>query len=129
MPSVLSKAFWGGVWGLALIPVLARLNGAAYWAGWTLVGAVALTLVAFFVVPPIKGEAMPALMLPRFVVGLLVNGAWGFGTALFLRVLGAARGSSGTCRACSLSGVKRASLIRPPMSANAASVSMSAKCQ
>jgi hypothetical protein len=26
------------------------------------------------------------------VVGLLVNGAWGFGTALFLRVLGAARG-------------------------------------
>ena len=80
VPSVLSKAFWGGVWGLALIHVLARLSGAAYWAGWTLV------------VPPIKGEAMPAPMLPRFVVGLLVNGAWGFGTALFLRVLGAARG-------------------------------------
>jgi hypothetical protein len=92
VPSVLSKAFWGGVWGLALIPILARLSGVAYWAGWTLVGAVALTLVAFFVVPPIKGEAMPAPMLPRFVVGLLVNGAWGFGTALFLRVLGAARG-------------------------------------
>ena len=92
VPSVLSKAFWGGVWGLALIPVLARLSGATYWAGWTLVGAVALTLVAFFVVPPIKGEAIPAPMLPRFVVGLLVNGAWGFGTALFLRVLGAARG-------------------------------------
>ena len=26
------------------------------------------------------------------VRGLLVNGAWGFGTALFLRVLGAVRG-------------------------------------
>jgi hypothetical protein len=26
------------------------------------------------------------------VVGLLVNGAWGFGTALILKVLGAVRG-------------------------------------
>ncbi|MGC2409789.1 MAG: hypothetical protein WA441_07320 [Methyloceanibacter sp.] len=41
-----------------------------------LVGAVALTLVAFFVVPPLKGEAIPALW-PRFVAALLVNGAWG----------------------------------------------------
>jgi hypothetical protein len=92
VPSLLSKAFWGGVWGLALTPVLTHLSGAAYWAGWTFVGAMALTLVAFFVVPQIKAEAMPAPMLPRFVVGLLVNGAWGFGTALFLRVLGAVRG-------------------------------------
>jgi hypothetical protein len=92
VPSVLSKAFWGGVWGLALTLLLSHLSGAAYWAGWTLIGAMALTLVAFFVVPPIKGEAMPAPMLPRFVVGLLVNGAWGFGTALILKVLGAVRG-------------------------------------
>ena len=89
---MLSKAFLGRSLGSGADPRLARLSGAAYWAGWTLVGAVALTLVAFFVVPPIKGEAMPAPMLPRFVVGRLVNGAWGFGTALFLRVLGAARG-------------------------------------
>ena len=90
VPSVLSKAFWGGVWGLALIPVLARLSGAAYWAGWTLVGAVALTLVAFFVVPPIKGEPMPELW-PRFAAALMLNGAWGFGTALFLRLVNAQR--------------------------------------
>ena len=89
---MLSKAFWGGVWGLALTLLLSHLIGAAYWGGWTLIGAVALTLVTFFVVPPIKGEAMLAPMLPRFVVGLLVNGAWGFGTALILKVLGAVRG-------------------------------------
>lgn len=90
VPAVLSKAFWGGVWGLALTPVLAHLSGASYWAAWIVVGAVALTLVAFFIVPPLKGEPMQA-MGPRFLIGLAVNGAWGFGTALLLNVLGAVR--------------------------------------
>jgi hypothetical protein len=90
VPSVLSKAFWGGVWGLALTPVLAHLTGASYWAAWILVGAVALTLVAVFIVPPLRGEPMQA-MGPRFLIGLAVNGAWGFGTALFLQILSAVR--------------------------------------
>jgi hypothetical protein len=88
--SVNSKAFWGGLWGMALAPLLAHLSGASYWASWILVGAVALTLVAFLVVPALKGEAMPAPLWPRFGVGLLVNGAWGLGTGLFLWLLGAA---------------------------------------
>jgi hypothetical protein len=54
------------------------------------VGSVALTLVALFVVPPIKGESIPELW-PRFLAALLVNGAWGFGTALLLEVPRAAR--------------------------------------
>jgi len=87
---VLSKAFWGGVWGLALTPVLAHLTGASYWAAWILVGAVALTLVTVFIVPPLRGEPMQA-MGPRFLIGLAVNGAWGFGTALFLQILSAVR--------------------------------------
>jgi hypothetical protein len=90
VPSVLSKAFWGGLWGLVLTPVFAQLSGASYWMAWILVGAVALTLVAFFVVPPLKGEPMRELG-PRFLVGLALNGAWGFGTALFLTLFGAGR--------------------------------------
>jgi hypothetical protein len=90
VPSVISKGFWGGVWGAVLAPLLSRLRGPAYWAGWIVVGAVALPLVAFFVVPPIKGEPIPELW-PRFLAALMVNGAWGFGTALFLRLAGAAR--------------------------------------
>ena len=88
VPSVLSKAFWGGVWGAALAPLLSSLRGRAYWAGWIVVGAVALPLVAFFVVPPIKGEPIPELW-PRFPVAMMINGFWGFGTALFLRLTGA----------------------------------------
>jgi hypothetical protein len=89
VPAVVSKAFWGGLWGLVLTAVFAHLHGPAYWAAWILVGAVALTLVAFFIVPPLKGEPMQA-MGPRFLIGLAVNGAWGFGTALLLRLFGAA---------------------------------------
>jgi hypothetical protein len=89
VPSVLSKAFWGGVWGAALASLLDRMTGAAYWTSWIVIGALALSLVAFFVVPPIKGEPIPELW-PRFVAALMLNGFWGFGTALFLR-LGNAR--------------------------------------
>ena len=90
VPSVISKAFWGGVWGAVLAPLLSRLRGRSYWAGWSTVAAIALPLVAFFVVPPIKGEPVPELW-PRFLVSMMVNGAWGFGTALFLRLVGAAQ--------------------------------------
>ena len=54
-------------------------------------GAVALSLVAFFVVPPMKGEPIPALW-PRFLAALLVNAAWGLGTALFLKLARTTRG-------------------------------------
>jgi len=90
VPSVISKGFWGGVWGAVLAPILSSLRGARYWTGWIVVGAVALSLVAFFVVPPIKSEPIPELW-PRFLASLMLNGAWGFGTALFLKLFSAAR--------------------------------------
>jgi hypothetical protein len=90
VPSVVSKAFWGGVWGALLAPILQGLSGRAYWIGWIVIGSVALSLVAFFVVPPIKGEPIPALW-PRLFAALLVNAAWGFGTALFLKLAPAPR--------------------------------------
>jgi len=46
----------------------------------------ALTAVAFFVVLPLKGLPIPPLW-PRFASGLALNGAWGFGTALLLRLM------------------------------------------
>ena len=91
---MISKAFWGGVWGAVLAPLLSTLRGRAYWAGWIVVGAVALSLVAFFVVPPIKGEPIPELW-PRFAAALMLNGFWGFGTVLFLQLTGATESRSG----------------------------------
>jgi hypothetical protein len=41
---------------------------------WIVVGAVALTAVAFLVVRPLKGQSIPPVW-PRFFVGLALNGA------------------------------------------------------
>ena len=90
VPALVSKSFWGGVWGAVLTCFMAGLGGVSYWVSWILVGAFALTAVAFFVVPRIKHEIMAGPLLPRFLVGLSVNGAWGFGTAFILRLLAAA---------------------------------------
>lgn len=87
VPTVISKAFWGGVWAIAISLVLRGRRGAGYWIWWTMLGAVALPLVAIFVVPPIKGQ--PVLdFASRFPVYALINAVWGFGTALLLRMFG-----------------------------------------
>lgn len=87
-PSVMSKAFWGGLWGLVLTFIFLRSQGPAYWIAWILVGAVGLTAVAVFVVAPLKAQPIPPLW-PRFAIGMMLNGAWGFGTAWLLRIFGA----------------------------------------
>lgn len=86
VPQVISLSFWGGVWGLILGAVLLRvISRRAWWATAILFGAIATTLVAAFVVPPLKGKpikASPSLA----VIGLLLNGTWAYVTALFYRL-------------------------------------------
>jgi hypothetical protein len=84
VPTLLSQAFWGGVWGVVLVLLLDRLRPRALLFGFVF-GALALTLVAFTLVATLKG-------LPVFAGGDrqvwaragLLNGAWGWGTALLL---------------------------------------------
>lgn len=85
VPAVLSLAFWGGVWGIALALILHRLpRGRAYW-GWVAgLGAVLPTLVALLIVVPLKGGAVGAGWDPSiWLTALIVNAAWAVGTALF----------------------------------------------
>jgi hypothetical protein len=90
VPSLVSKAFWGGLWGAGLALLLARIEGSAYWLAWIVVGAAAPSLVAMYVVPMIKGLPIGDFW-PRAGVAAMVNGAWGLGTGLFLCLFGAAR--------------------------------------
>lgn len=79
VPKVVSLAFWGGVWGVVLWPLVRRARGAGYWLRWLVAGAVGPTLVGLVVVLPLKGIPVgPASV----VIGLLVNGVWGLGTGL-----------------------------------------------
>jgi hypothetical protein len=85
VPSVLSLAFWGGVWGMIMIPAIARVRGVAYWIVAAVFGAILPTLVAAFVVAPLKGVKMP-MTGANIATGLIVNAAWGLGTAITYRL-------------------------------------------
>jgi hypothetical protein len=53
-----------------------------------LFGGIALTTVALLVVFPLKGMDFDPAQLPgRFLIGFLLNGAWGVGTLIFARTL------------------------------------------
>ena len=86
VPQVISLSFWGGVWGVLFVLVEARFpRGARYWVYAFLFGAVLPTLVAWFVVAPLKGLPMAGgWQLSRMITGFVINGAWGLGTAILL---------------------------------------------
>jgi hypothetical protein len=90
IPVVVSAAFWGGIWGAALSVVLRRLSGPSYWLAALVFGALVLTAVALFVVEPLKGEPL-LWQRSHAIVGLLVNGAWGIGTAMLFRLFQSSR--------------------------------------
>lgn len=86
VPAVFSLAFFGGLWGMLLWLILGRLAGAKFWLGNILLGALAPTAVAMLIVFPLKGMDVSA---QTWIGGLLLNGFWGLGVAVFMRLMGA----------------------------------------
>ncbi len=85
VPAVISLAFFGGLWGPPVAWLIRNDAGVAYWLKAFVFGAIGPTLVAMLLVFPLKGLAVN----PKIVVGaLLLNGAWGIGVALFMRLVG-----------------------------------------
>lgn len=87
VPKIWSLAFWGGIWGLVFVVCEGwfprRLAG--YLIAAIVFGAIAPSLVAWFVVLPLRGLPMGGGFHPAGVVtAFCVNGAWGLGTAVFL---------------------------------------------
>ena len=89
VPQVISSSFWGGIWGVALAWLLAHVDlPLGDMAAMTIAGGLLTTLVALLVVFPLKGRPFAAGWNPAvWVFALVVNAAWGFGTAVFLRLL------------------------------------------
>ncbi len=89
IPQVWSLAFWGGVWGVVLAEFLRRLDGARLIGAALVFGAILPTLVAWFVVAPMKGQPMAGGGAPKaMAVALIVNAAWGLGTGIGLTLFG-----------------------------------------
>ena len=85
---MISLAFWGGVWGIVLWALIDASGDGAYWIMALLIGALGPSLIAWFVVMPMKGMGLAGGWDPKIIVGaLLLNGAWGLGVALLMRLL------------------------------------------
>lgn len=91
VPSVISLAFWGGLWGMLLWLLIRRALAAGYYVGAAILGAIGPTLVYLFVVQWLKGQTMTeifdGLSMARVGVGLALNGFWGLGVAVFMRLM------------------------------------------
>ena len=92
VPQIWSITFWGGVWGVAFAALLRQLDGARLVVASTILGAILPTLVAWFVVAPLKGQPAAAGYVPAAMAfGVIVNGAWGLGTGIGLALFGRGR--------------------------------------
>ena len=88
VPAVISLAFWGGLWGIALWLVIRGAPDLRYWTLAVALGALGPSLVALFLVLPLKGQPVAGSWDPKIIVGaLILNGAWGLGVALLLRLM------------------------------------------
>jgi hypothetical protein len=88
IPQVVSLAFWGGVWGILLWLVIRRMRSMNYWFTALIFGAFLPSIIAWFVVFPLKGQAVAGGWKPAvLLLGLLLNGAWGIGVALMMKMM------------------------------------------
>ena len=88
VPTVISLAFWGGVWGVALWQAIEGMADFRYWTLALLLGALGPSIVALFIVFPLKGMPMAGGWDPKIIGGALtLNGAWGLGVALLMRLM------------------------------------------
>ena len=89
VPQIWSLAFWGGIWGFVFALASRGFpGGAGYWLLTVIFGALGPTLVAWLVVFPLKGLPLGGgWKMSGVATGLMVNAAWGVGTALILRAL------------------------------------------
>ncbi len=83
VPSVISLSFFGGLWGILIWRLVRNDPKVKQLIKSIVYGAIGPTLVAFVVVFPLKGISPPLALIP---VGLLLNGAWGLGVWLFMKI-------------------------------------------
>jgi hypothetical protein len=92
IPAVISLALWGGAWGVVIWSLIKNVDGLTYWLRTLVISAIASGSVTLFIVSPLKGMPMAGGWNPKVVVStLMLNGIWGFGMALLMRLMSASR--------------------------------------
>lgn len=86
VPRIVSLCFWGGLYG-AVFGLMARRFTLPLWVCGLILGVIA-SLVGMFLVAWIRGAPIANnWMAGPIVRSLVINGAWGIGTGLFLSLL------------------------------------------
>ena len=83
IPSVISAAFFGGLWGILIWKFIPGISRKSQIIKSIVLGAMGPTLVAFAVVFPLKGMEFKIEYVP---FGILLNGFWGFGLWVFMQI-------------------------------------------
>ena len=90
LPSVISLACWGGLWGMALWLLIRGTSGYVFLAWAVALGALLPSIVALFVLP--SRRELDGRRDPRRIFNtVLLNGAWGLGMAWLMRLMAHAR--------------------------------------
>lgn len=87
VPRLLNTAFWGGVWGVVLAAISAKLprQATAFLICGFLFGIVGPTFFGWFVLAPLRGQPVAQGFRPAAMWrGPVINGMWGLGAAFFL---------------------------------------------
>ncbi len=83
VPSVVSLAFFGGLWGVLIARLVMNASTTKQLFRWIVYGAIGPTAVAILVVFPLKGMRFEPRIIPA---GLLLNGFWGLGCSLIMQI-------------------------------------------
>ena len=83
VPSILSIAFFGGIWGMIIWRIVRRFQGSMVWILSFILGGFMLTSIFVTVVAPLK-QIEPSIM--SFTIGFVLNGVWGLGNAFFIKL-------------------------------------------
>lgn len=83
VPVVISMAFFGGLWGILIGYLVRNDPPKMFWLKVILLGAIAPTAALYLIEYPIKGIAFNPMMLP---LNLILNGIWGIGLGLFIKL-------------------------------------------
>jgi hypothetical protein len=87
VPQVISLAFWGGIWGIPLWLIIRHLSRVSFWLMALGFGALGPSMIAWFVVFPLKGLPVAGGWKPMIMmISLIINGVWGIGTAWLMRI-------------------------------------------
>ncbi|HHP0488742.1 hypothetical protein LCA30_20505 [Vibrio harveyi] len=84
IPKIFSISFFGGLWGVGLWSLIKRNKGLLRWVSAFFISGTLLTLVAFFIVFPLKEIHVDFLNPAIWFRGLFLNGMWGIGLVTFL---------------------------------------------